>query len=299
MSMPRTAVAAGPDRPELSEVDYAFACQLVRNRAGIVLGEDKQYLVKTRVQPLMDRERFGAFHELFGAIRRDVEGALSDAFIDALTTNETFFFRDVHPFDTLRETVLPDLIRAREHTRRLNIWCAASSSGQEPYSLSLLLMEYFPELRNWSVSVMASDISTEMLCRARAGTYSQLEVNRGLPVRMLVKHFQKIGNQWLISEEIRGMVQFRFLNLTKPWPPLPKYDLIFMRNVLIYFDKSCKQEILGRTRGQMQPDGVLYLGGSETTIGLDDKFEPVRHGPTMVYRLRQPSTVSNGIAEHE
>lgn len=289
MSMPNAAIATGPDRSLLSPTDYAFACQLVRERAGIVLGEDKQYLVKTRVQPLMDREGFQSFQELFGGIRRDSEGALADAFIDALTTNETYFFRDVHPFDTLRDIVVPELIRARAHARKLDIWCAASSSGQEPYSLALSLAEHFPELCDWHVSIMASDISTEMLCRARAGSYTQFEVNRGLPVRMLVKHFQKIGNQWLISEEIRGMVKFRFLNLSKPWPPLPRFDLIFMRNVLIYFDKGCKQEILGRVLGQLQPDGTLFLGASETTIGLEGGFEPVQHGPSIVYRVRSTS----------
>jgi chemotaxis protein methyltransferase CheR len=195
-----------------------------------------------------------------------------------MTTNETSFFRDHHLFDALRRSILPDLIQKREGERKLDIWCAASSSGQEPYTIAMVLREYFPELCEWTVGLVATDISTEMLNRARTGRFDQLEVNRGLPAPMLVKYFLQHGSEWQLKDEVRQMVEFRPLNLVKAWPGMPPVDLVFLRNVMLYFDVESRRQILGRIRQLLQPDGYLFLGATETTLNTDDAFERVAVG---------------------
>jgi chemotaxis protein methyltransferase CheR len=207
----------------------------------------------------------------------------SDAVVDAMTTNETSWFRDAHPFNALRDELLPDLIERRRVARTISIWCAASSSGQEPYSIAMLI-RHFPELESWNVRILATDISPSMLKRTQEGLYSQLEVNRGLPAPLLVQHFNRVGMHWEVSDDLRRMVQTEFVNLAAPWPVLPPFDLIFMRNVLIYFDVPTKQTILGRVRRQLRPDGLLLLGGAETTMNLDANFERVQIGRSNWYR---------------
>jgi chemotaxis protein methyltransferase CheR len=194
-----------------------------------------------------------------------------------MVTTETSFFRDVHPFETLRTTVLPDLLRRRRAERRLGVWCAACSTGQEPYSFALLVREHFSELAGWRVDILATDLSADVLARARAGRYGQIEVNRGLPAALLVKYFRQHGATWELNEDVRRMVEFRELNLTRPWPALPPADLIFLRNVMIYFDVETKRSILGRAARALRPNGYLLLGGAETTLNLCDSFRRAEH----------------------
>jgi len=262
-----------------------FITTYVRERAAIVLGEDKSYLVVTRLQKLCERHGFGHVAKLIAALRITGNVELGEEVIDALTTNETYFFRDIHPFEALQHHVLPEVIRMREQHKSLNLWCAASSSGQEPYSVALLIREFFPFLQQWDFNFYASDISAEMLRRSASGVYSRLEVGRGLPAEMLSRYFDADGpSSYVIKPEIRRMVKFMPLNLSKPFPSLPRLDIVFMRNVLIYFEKATKQEIFARVRGVLRPGGYLFLGASETTVGFDDNFTPVRFGETVCYR---------------
>jgi len=208
--------------------------------------------------------------------------------VDAMTTNETSFFRDLHPFETFKRELVPELLKRNEASRTLNIWCAACSSGQEPYTLAMILHDSFPQLRaGWRVQLLAGDLSLEMLRRARAGLFSQLEVNRGLPAPLLVKYFQKDGASWQVKEELRAMIQFHELNLATAWPGLPAMDFVFLRNVLIYFDMEMKRQILRKVRGVLKPDGVLFLGGAETTLNIDEGWERVQSGKTVYYRIKR------------
>jgi chemotaxis protein methyltransferase CheR len=253
----------------ISTPDFDFVRDLARNGAAIVLEPDKQYLVETRLTPLAEREGYGSLEALIRALRAaSAPGDLHDKTVDALTTNETLFFRDYHPFEALRTQVLPRLIEARSKSRELRIWCGACSTGQEPYSIAMLIREHFPVLAGWRVSIMATDISETVLGIARAGTYAQHEVNRGLPAPLLIKYFRQSGNQWVIGDDIKSMVTFRSLNLIRPWPPLPSFDLIFLRNVLIYFSVETKTKILLGLMGKLADPGYLALGSAETALLL-------------------------------
>ena len=203
-----------------------------------------------------------------------------------MTTNETSFFRDLHPFDALKKTLLPELVIKRGGERILNFWCAAASSGQEPYTVALLLREHFPLLADWTIRFIATDLSAEMVERSRAGRYSQLEMNRGMPAAFLVKYFQRQGVEWQVKEEIRAMIEFRQLDLVRAWPSMPPLDIIFMRNVLIYFDVATKKAILAKVRRLLRPDGYLFLGAAETTLNLDDNFERRQLDKAGCYHLR-------------
>ena len=268
--------------------DFAFVQKLVMDRAAIVLNESKEYLVESRLTGLARKKKLDSLGALFAEAKSGKQSGLLDEIIDAMTTNETSFLRDVHPFEMMRKVVLPDLIRKRQVEKKLHIWCGASSSGQEPYTIAMLLREHFWEtLRDWSVVFIASDLSTEMLERARAGLYSQLEVNRGLPAPLLVKYFDKDGSNWQVRDEIREMVDFRQINLVKDWPTMPPLDLVLMRNVLIYFDVPTKKKVLARVRERLRSDGYLFLGGAETTLNLDDAFERVQGDKAGCYRLTE------------
>jgi chemotaxis protein methyltransferase CheR len=203
-----------------------------------------------------------------------------------MTTNETSFFRDIHPFDALRSQIIPDLIKARAGERSLSIWCAAASSGQEPYSVMMLLRQHFPQLADWDLRFLCTDLSKEMIDRCRAGRYSQLEVNRGLPAPMLVKWFRRDGADWVIDPALRQPMDFRTMNLIEPWPAMRPVDLVMIRNVLIYFDVATKQDILGKIRKVLRPDGFLVLGAAETTLNIDDAYERVAIGRSSTYRPR-------------
>ncbi len=270
----------------LSHSDYAYIYSLVYEHAAIVLEADKGYLVETRLLPLARQEGFASLEELIVRLRAVSFNDLHQRVVEAMTTNETSFFRDMHPFEALKTVILPELIEKRASVRTLHIWCAACASGQEPYSVAMLLHEHFPQLMQWEVRIMASDISSEMLQLTQAGCYRQLEVNRGLPAALLVKYFQRRGLVWQIHENLRQRLECRQFNLAGAWPPLPDMDLILMRNVLIYFDIETKQAILGNVRQVLRPDGYLFLGSVETTRHLDDAFERVQINQASCYRLR-------------
>jgi chemotaxis protein methyltransferase CheR len=213
-----------------------------------------------------------------------------------MTTNETSFFRDLHPFETLRTTIIPELLELRSSNAQLDIWCMACSSGQEPYSILFTIEEHFRQLSEWKIRVLSSDLSREMVERTRQGSYTQLEVNRGLPAPLLVKHFVRQGTHWQVKPEIRNMLDLREINLAKPWPQIPSMDIIFLRNVLIYFDVATRKDILRRVARVLRPDGYLFLGGAETVSGLDDQFERVTYGRTVCYRMRSGEPGRNGHA---
>jgi chemotaxis protein methyltransferase CheR len=269
---------------------YEFVRDLVLKDAGIVLEAGKEYLVDSRLTPLVRTAGLDSIDALVKSVRTGRAPHLRREIVDAMTINETTFFRDVRPFELLRTTLLPQLIRARRSVRRLKIWYAASSTGQEPYSVSMLIDEAFPELATWDIEHLATDISRKALDRAAAGQYSQLEVNRGLPARLLVRYFEKRGLGYTLHERIRRTVKFRELNLNDDWPWLPTFDLVFLRNVMIYFDVGAKRRILGKVHNLLRADGALFLGGAETTINLDDRFLRVPVAGTGCYQPVSPNS---------
>jgi chemotaxis protein methyltransferase CheR len=265
--------------------DFDHIRRLLQERSAIVLEPDKQYLVESRLLPLARQLQLNSVGQLIAHLRSSPSNGLATQVVEAMVTTETSFFRDHHPFEALRKTVIPELLQRRRDERRLNVWCCAASTGQEPYSLALLVREYFPELSGWKVTLLASDLSREVLARARAGRYSQFEVNRGLPAALLVKYFQQHGATWQLNDEIRGMVDFQEINLARSWPPLPRMDLVILRNVMIYFNMETKKTILGQVARLLRPDGYLLLGGAETTFNLDNSYRRVAQLRSGFYQL--------------
>ena len=270
----------------IAATDFDFISSLVRERSAIVLEPGKEYLIEARLLPLARERGAGSVADLVSELRRSPGGQLRDKIVEAMTTNETSFFRDAHPFTAMSDHILPDLLRARSGERSLNIWSAACSSGQEAYSVAMLINDLVGADPSWRVRILATDIAPSMLERVKEGIYSQFEVNRGLPAPMLIRHFRKIGLQWQIDESLRRMVETRLVNLDQEFVNISRMDIIFLRNVLIYFDAATKKRILARVRRAMRPDGYLFLGGAETTLNLDDSFERVQIGRAPVYRLR-------------
>ena len=270
----------------ISESDFSYVQKLVLERSAIVLEPSKAYLAESRLVSVARAQGLKSLGELITKLRSERFGGLHTQVVEAMTTNETSFFRDAHPFEALRTTVLPELIAKREQQRTLRIWSAASSSGQEPYTLAMLLREHFPVLKSWNVRILATDLSNEMVERTKTGQYSQLEMNRGLPATYLVKYFQRRGVSWQANDDLRSLLDCRQMNLAAPWPALPQTDIVFIRNVLIYFDQATKRDILGKIRRLLPPDGCLFLGGAETTLNLDDGYERVSAGKASFYRLR-------------
>jgi len=271
----------------ISANDFQYISKMVQDLSAIVLETGKEYLVESRILPLAKKEGFESIEDLVRSLRSGPKNGLSTKVVDAMTTNETSFFRDIHPFETLKNHIIPGLIKKRGATKQLNIWSGASSSGQEPYTFAMILRENFPELRTWKVNYMSSDISHEMLDRCKKGIYSQLEINRGLPATLMVKYFERHGTEWQAKEELRNMVEFRYLNLCEKWPILPKMDLVLLRNVLIYFDVEMKKKILKQIQDLLQPDGYLFLGAAETTMSLNDSFERMDYKQSGCYRIRE------------
>jgi chemotaxis protein methyltransferase CheR len=273
-------------RPRLlGAADLQWLCHMVEARTGVGVEEDKVYLVEARLAALADREGFASVRELLSGLRmEETDGALHRAVIESLLVAETSFFRDLHPFEALRDTILPALMARRASQRTLHLWCAACASGQEPYSLAILLREHFPELADWNVRLIASDVSQGILRRAREGAYSALEVNRGLPASLLVRWFEKSGERWRVRDEIRSMIEFRELNLSAPWPSLPAMDLILLRNALLYFDPSLRRIVFQRIGRTLAPDGVLMLGAGESAAGIDPGFVAVPHERCVSFR---------------
>lgn len=274
----------------ITATEFDYIRDLVHRESAIVLDSSKTYLVETRLASLARQEQAASVTELVRRLQAHATSPLHTQVVDALTTNETLWFRDVAPFDALRDDLLPELVRSRATERSLTVWSAACSSGQEPYSVALLLRERFPELAAWQVRILASDLSGDMLARAAAGTYTQMEVNRGLPAAYLVKHFSREGTTWQLNADLRRMVTFGRVNLAADWPTIPPCDVILLRNVLIYFDVETKRQVLQRVREVLRPDGYLFLGAAETTMNLDDGFERVRMGSAVCYQLRRSLT---------
>ncbi|AVT75665.1 chemotaxis protein CheR [Rhodopseudomonas palustris] len=254
--------------------DYDFLRKLLKERSGLDLSADKQYLVESRLLPLARRLSLGGISDLVQKMKgMGAESLISDV-VEAMTTNETFFFRDKVPFDHLREEMLPALLQARAARRSLRIWCAASSTGQEPYSIAMTLKELGPAVAGWRFEIIATDLSPQVLEKSKSGLFSQFEVQRGLPIQLLVKYFKQAGEVWELSPEIRAMVQHRQLNLLHDFSSLGTFDIVFCRNVLIYFDQTTKVAILERIAKRLEPDGYLTLGAAETVVGLTDAFKP-------------------------
>ena len=254
--------------------DYEYLRKLLKERSGLDLSADKQYLVESRLMPLARKADLPGISELVQKMKGSAAALVSEV-VEAMTTNETFFFRDKIPFDHFRDTIVPALIASRERQRRIRIWCAAAATGQEPYSLAMCVSEMKDQLDGWRVDIVGTDLATAVLERAKAGLYSQFEVQRGLPIQMLVKYFTQVGEMWQLSPEIRAMVQFRPLNLLSEFMHLGLFDLVFCRNVLIYFDQPTKVDVLGRLARVTEPDGYLVLGAAETVVGLTDIFKPL------------------------
>lgn len=255
--------------------DFDYLRQMLRERSGLVLSAEKQYLAESRLLPVARKHRLATLADLVGALKTTSPGQLAIEVIEAMTTNETFFFRDKIPFEHFRDTVIPALIATHSSRRRIRIWCTAAASGQEPYSLAMLLREMNAKLAGFRIEILATDLSNEMLEKAKAGIYSQFEVQRGLPVQQLIKYFTQVGEAWQIAPEIRAMVSFRPLNLLHDFGHLGSFDLIFCRNVLIYFDQPTKIGVLDRLARVTEPDGFLVLGAAETVIGLTAAFKPM------------------------
>jgi chemotaxis protein methyltransferase CheR len=255
--------------------DYEYLQRLLKARSGLALSADKHYLVESRLLPVARKAGLFNLTGLVAKLKGPNSEALVVEVVEAMTTNESFFFRDKVPFDHFRETVMPALLAARAKSRRIRIWCAAASTGQEPYTLAICLKEMGKDLKGWRVEIVATDISTEVLQKAKSGIYSQFEVQRGLPVLLLIKYFSQVGEMWQVAPELRGMVKFKPLNLLDDFSRLGLFDVVFCRNVLIYFDQATKSEVLDRIAAVTEPDGFLALGGAETVVGLSNRFKPI------------------------
>jgi chemotaxis protein methyltransferase CheR len=268
----------------MNPADYAFLSEFLLESSGLSLGHNKEYLLEGRLIPLAQSWGLAGIEELVQILKRGQDQRLSSAVTEAMTTNETSFFRDKSPFDDLKNHILPNLIEARKNIKTLRFWCAAASSGQESYSTIMLLQESFPDiLQNWRLEFLATDISNTMLTRAEAGVYTQFEVQRGLPIQYLIKYFAQCPAGWQIHDSVRKRVTFRNQNLLENFHSLGKFDLIFCRNVLIYFENSVKQQILERMHTLMKPDSYLMMGAAETVLGITDKFSRYKKCASAVY----------------
>jgi chemotaxis protein methyltransferase CheR len=263
--------------------EFGYIRDLVRDRAAIVLEDGKEYLVSARLAPVARQEGVTSIGELVGRLRTKPHGPLHSAVIEAMTTNETSFFRDPAVFEGLRATIIPELIKARGTARRLDIWSAAASTGQESYSIAMMLREHFPELRAWTTHILGTDINEQVLNKARQARYTQFEVNRGLPAPMLARWFARQGAEWQLDKQVSSDVDFRPLNLIAPGM-FPVSDLIMLRNVLIYFNDDTKRQILAKARAALRPGGFLVLGSSESPLLLQEGFQRVEIGRASCYR---------------
>ncbi|HEX5777644.1 MAG TPA: CheR family methyltransferase [Xanthobacteraceae bacterium] len=258
----------------MSQSDYDYLCDFLKERSGLALAPDKEYLVDNRLLPVARRHGRKTVAELIQMLKGPDSGHLKVEVTEAMMNNESYFFRDRVPFDRLGDTVLPDLLRTRALRKKIRIWCAAASTGQEPYSIAMQL-DQRAELGGWRVEIAATDISGDAIERAKAGLYSQFEVQRGLPIQMLMQHFEEVAGQWRIVERLRNRVDFQTINLLTDFSRLGQFDVVFLRNVLIYFDRDTKLDVLARVRESLAPDGYLLLGAAETMVGLGDLFKMV------------------------
>jgi chemotaxis protein methyltransferase CheR len=259
----------------VTPIDYDYLRVFLKQRSGLVLNNEKQYLIESRLMPVAKRAGLQSISELVIKLREPGAMLLQEQVVEAMTTNESFFFRDKVPFEHFTQTMLPEMLRARARDRKIRIWCAAASTGQEPYTLAMCLKEQEARLAGWRIEIIGTDLSNEVLEKARAGVYSQFEVQRGLPINHLLKYFKQNGDIWQISTDLRSMIQYKKLNLLENFSMLGQFDIVFCRNVLIYFDNETKIDILNRIRKQMPDDGFLVLGAAETVVGLTDAFRPM------------------------
>jgi chemotaxis protein methyltransferase CheR len=267
---------------EISPQSYYFFQRLISRESGIVLDDDKRYLLEARLMPIALKLRLYSLNDLCVLLQTTTDLSIRQQVVEAMTTNETFFFREATQYDALKSTILPELVQERQTTRKISVWSAAASTGQEAYSFAMLLLEM--GLGNWNISIVGTDLSAAVLQRARAGKYLQIEVNRGLPAPLLVKYFKREGLEWQLKDEVRRMVRFEQDDLRRGTSAMGPFDLVFCRNVLIYFDVDTKRNILGRIRQSLAPGGHLLLGGSETTLNLDDRFLRRPVGTAMLYQ---------------
>ncbi len=279
----------------MTPLDYEFLRKLLKERSGLDLSSDKQYLVESRLVPLARKAGLPGISELAQKMKAGGAEPLVAEVVEAMTTNETFFFRDKMPFEHLKDTMLPAILQARSARRSLRIWCAASSTGQEPYSIAMCLKGLSPALAGWKLDIVATDLSQGVLEKSRAGIFSQFEVQRGLPIQLLVQHFTQVGDMWQLNPDIRSMVQHRQLNLLHDFSHLGTFDIIFCRNVLIYFDQDTKTGIFERLAKVIEPDGFMVLGAAESVVGISDAFKPYpdRRG---LYRPNATRTVKPILA---
>jgi chemotaxis protein methyltransferase CheR len=270
--------------------DYEYLRKFLKDHSGLDLSADKHYLIESRLLPLARKSGLNDISDLVQKLKGGPAPFVTQV-VEAMTTNETFFFRDKIPFDHFREVIVPEIVKARANRKSIRIWCAAGSTGQEPYSLAMCVKEMSAALAGWRVEILATDLSQEVLEKSKAGIYSQFEVQRGLPIQMLVKYFKQTGELWQINPDIRAMVQHRQLNLLHDFTQLGVFDIIFCRNVLIYFDQDTKVSIFNRLARATEPDGFLVLGAAETVVGLTDAFKPFpdRRG---LYRPNVPAAAS-------
>lgn len=273
--------------PLLKE-EFQFMKDLVRQTTGIDLEPDKEYLVESRLTALVYKEGLSSIEHLLNKVKAEGPSSLIyRKVVESMLTTETYFFRDDNPFTVFKKHVIPYLMESRALLKSFNIWCGACSTGQEPYSLSMILHDQFPELNSWRYRIVATDLSEENIEKCKAGRYSPLQVSRGLGADNLKKHFEQMGLDWELKENIRSMVEFQKMNLFDSYWNIPKPDVVFLRNVLIYFEAEKKQEILSHIKSIMAPDGFLFLGSCETTVGLDPDFEPIYLENTVYFRIKK------------
>jgi chemotaxis protein methyltransferase CheR len=266
----------------LSGPDFEFVTQLLLTKAAIKLNSTQEYLVRSRLEPLAKERGLPDLSALVEQLRREPYGELHTKVVEAMTTNETTFFRDVHPFDTLKTVIIPELLK-RKVDRTLRVWSAACSTGQEPYSLAMLLSEQ-PALSGWRIHILGTDLARHALAKAESGIYTPLEVGRGLPARSLAQHFDRAGTSFQVKPQLRALIEWRQMNLATRFPAMPLFDVVFIRNVLIYFSPETMASVLQSVRGQMQSYGTLFLGTTENMLGLQAGFESVSYGRTICYR---------------
>jgi chemotaxis protein methyltransferase CheR len=289
------------NRVSIKPENYRAICELVRAEAHIQLDGSKEYLVTSRLGKLTPEFGFGTVDELVQSLTSGRQPTLKQRVVEALTTNETLFFRDGHPFEVLKSTILPEAIERRRSCRSLRILSAACSTGQEPYTLAMVLADHFPALESWSIQILATDYNEQVLARAREGKYRQLEVGRGLPAMYLANHFRRAGADWQISESLRRLVEFRRQDIVQPWTGLGSFDIILLRNVLIYFAEDDKATVLSHAEKALADGGALLLGAAENTLGLSVPLVRREVGKTSLYQRRSsplPAMGAHPVPSH-
>jgi chemotaxis protein methyltransferase CheR len=279
----------------VTPTDYEFLRKLLKERSGLMLSADKQYLLESRLLPVARKAGVASLPELVSKLRAGNAETLIIEVVEAMTTNESFFFRDKLPFEHFQNFIMPALLATRARQKRIRIWCAAASTGQEPYSLAMVLKEMGKQTEGFRIEIIGTDISTEVLEKAKVGLYSQFEVQRGLPIQLLVKNFTQVGEMWQIASDVRAMVQFRPLNLLRDFSSLGTMDVVYCRNVLIYFDQATKIDVIDRIAKLTAPDGFLSLGAAETVVGLTESFKAVT-GRRGIYAPNAAASVPNPAA---